>query len=260
MLLLHGFPQDSHCWRAVAPHLAGRFRVAVPDLRGYGGSDKPAAVRDYRTERLEADVIALMEAEGARRAHVVGHDWGGGIAYSLALNHSGRVDKLAILSCPHPQMFAPALLRDPLQILRSWYVAFFQLPWLPERVLSLGAPWLLGGAFRKARRPGAITEEDIAHYVSAIQAPGAARAGLNYYRAAVSLSELAKRGGEPRRIAAPTLILWGEQDAYLGTSLLDGVERYFETPPRVVRIPDCSHWIPEERPELVAGELLAFLS
>jgi len=260
VVLLHGFPQYWYCWRRVIPRLAERFRVIAPDLRGYGESDKPAAVREYRDELLRADVVALMRNEGRERAHVVGHDWGGGIAHSLAIHDPERVEKLVILNCPHPQAYLATLKRDRRQLLRSWYVAFFQLPWLPERLLTLGAPWLFERAFRgTAVNPEAFSDDDLARYVAAIRIDGAARAGINYYRAAFNLAEIRSRKGPLRKISAPTLVLWGERDPWLGASLLKGIERYFTGSLRVQRLPDSSHWVPDEQPERVAQELLNFL-
>ena len=136
VLLLHGFPDFWYGWRRQLPALAAAgFRAVAPDLRGYNLSERPARVADYRIERLADDVAALVRALGADRAHVVGHDWGGLIAWQLAMRHPQVVDRLAILNAPHPARFRRLLL-DPRQGLRSWYVAFFQLPWLPERVLG----------------------------------------------------------------------------------------------------------------------------
>src|SRR5204863_6767394 len=137
VLLLHGFPQFWYAWRHQIPALAQRFKVVAPDLRGYGDTDKPPRVADYRTGVLAADVAALVKALGYDRAHVVGHDWGGGVAWMTALEQSQVVDKLAVLNCPHPKPFSKALRSNLRQLARSWYMFFFQIPALPEAIVRL---------------------------------------------------------------------------------------------------------------------------
>lgn len=213
---------------------------------------------DYRADTLAGDVVALIRALGEESAVVVGHDWGGAIAWTTALEHPEAVRRLTVLNCPHPAAFRRALLSNPRQMLRSWYMGFFQVPWLPERAL-LGR---IESLFRaSAARADAFTDEDLAAYGESFRKPGAATASLNYYRAAFRSPGLLWRLGDAgRRISAPTLVIWGERDKALGAELTDGMERYFSGPFRLERLPEASHWVMEEDPERVNGLLLEFLA
>jgi pimeloyl-ACP methyl ester carboxylesterase len=257
VVLLHGFPEFWYSWRRQIPALAAAgFRVIAPDLRGYNTSDKPAGVGAYRIELLVDDVAGLIGQAGARSAAVVGHDWGGVIAWVLAMRRPDRVGRLAVLNAPHPLAYRREVWRLA-QLLRSWYVLFFQLPWLPERVLRAGNFALLGRMLRsQPTRPGAFTPEDIGWYKSALARPGALTAALNYYRAA-------GRGRGPAAplgpVTAPTLLIWGEKDPYLGVRLSSGLERWVGDL-RVERLPGVSHWVQNDDPERTNALLLEFLA
>lgn len=251
VILLHGFPEYHGGWRKqVGPLAAAGLRVIVPDLRGYGQSNVPTGIDAYRVEALAADIVALADAEGIARFTLVGHDWGGCIAWAVAAWHPDRVARLVILNAPHLDVMKVALRRDPRQMLRSWYVAFFQLPRLPERLLSRNDYAALKGALLGARGR-AVTKADLAPYVVEWSRPGRLTAMLNYYRAL-------RRPGRPLgRIAPPTLILWGQRDIALGFDLAeaslalcdDGELRAF---------PDATHWIQHEEPQAVADAIVAF--
>jgi len=202
------------------PALAERFQVVAPDLRGFGASDKPKGIGAYRTSVVAEDIVGLIHAFDAERAHVVGHDWGGGVAWTVATLHPEAVDRLVVLNCPHPAVMARALRSNWAQIRKSWYIFAFQIPWVPE--------WSFRD--RRAARP-----ED-------------------YYRAAVR-SRVA-RG----KIKAPTLLIWAEDDFALGIELTRGMDGLFESPPQIEYVPDTGHWVMEERPELVNRLLLEFLA
>ena len=152
VLLLHGFPETSHAWRKQIPALANRFRVVAPDLRGYGGSDKPKGVAAYRGSVLADDIAALIHEFGAARAHVAGHDWGGGVAWSLAMLRPDAVDRLVVLNCPHPVVMQQALRSSWTQIRKSWYIFAFQMPWRPEWALSRSGARALKDSLRVARK------------------------------------------------------------------------------------------------------------
>jgi pimeloyl-ACP methyl ester carboxylesterase len=258
VLLLHGFPQCWYSWRRQLPALAAKgFRVAAPDLRGYGDSDKPRGVLNYRIDHLTADVAGLIGALGYEKAAVVGHDWGGGVAWAAALEYPKLVDRLAVLNCPHPKLFLRALRTNRAQLKRSWYIGFFQLPWLPEAVLKRDTGGLIAGS---AVRKEAFTQEDRAYYTEAFRKPGAATGSLNYYRAMVWDPSVAKAiTKDERKIASPTLVIWGDQDQALGKELTEGMEPLFSGPLAIRHVPDASHWIHEEQPELVNGLLADFL-
>jgi pimeloyl-ACP methyl ester carboxylesterase len=181
VLLLHGFPEFWYAWRFVIPRLAAAgFRVAAPDLRGYGLSERPRGTRRYTLDELSADVAGLVRALGEERAAVVGHDWGGVVAFAAAERHADVVDRLVVVNAPHPRAMRREL-RNPDQLRRSWYAGFFQLPWIPEAVLRAGRFALLRRVLRTGpHRRGAVTDEDERRYVEAWSAPGCAHghAGL----------------------------------------------------------------------------------
>jgi pimeloyl-ACP methyl ester carboxylesterase len=259
VLLLHGFPQFWYEWRHQIPALVeAGFRVVAPDMRGYNLSDKPLGVRAYRVELLARDVERLILACGERRASVVGHDWGAIVAWIAAMRYPGRVRKLAILNVPHPARFLEGLL-SPGQLLRSSYMFFFQIPWLPEAVIRAGDFALLRSALRRdPERSGAFTAEDIERYVEAVAQPGALTATLNYYRSL--LRSPRKMGALLGRIEAPVLVIWGERDRSLSRRLAEPPRLWVPNLLRVERLPDASHWVAEDRPREVNALLLDFLS
>ncbi|MCP2015025.1 pimeloyl-ACP methyl ester carboxylesterase [Deinococcus sp. HSC-46F16] len=254
VVLLHGFPEFWEGWtRQIGPLSRAGFRVIVPDLRGYNLSEKPSGVRAYRVGTLQEDVAGLIRALGYERAHVVGHDWGGIIAWALALRQPEVIERLVILNAPHPAAYRRAL-GHPAQWMRSWYVLFFQLPWLPERMLPRFGRWALQGT-----NPAAYLPEERRRYEEAWARPGAATAMVNYYRAMVRLGGLGRGGGAVPPIRVPTLVLWGERDVALRPELADGLEEWVPGV-RVVRFPRASHWVMRDEPLRVNNLLLEFLS
>lgn len=258
VVLLHGFPEFWYSWRHQIPALAAAgYRVVAPDMRGYNQSDKPTGVAAYHTGLLTRDVARLITACGASRASVIGHDWGAVVAWLFAMRHPEMVERLAILNVPHPAVLRAGL-ANPRQLLRSWYVFFFQLPWLPE--WSLGA-----GRFRAVRRvfrtdpvrAGAFSAADIERYVEALAQPGALTASVNYYRALLRFHPLGFTR-ELHVIDAPVLVIWGEQDRALGRELAEPPRRWVPNL-RIERLPDASHWVQVDRPERVNQLLLSFL-
>ena len=260
VLLLHGFPQSSYAWRKQIPALAERFRVVAPDLRGYADSDKPPRVSDYRMPVLVEDIVGLTRELGEERANVVGHDWGGAIAWATAQTHPEIVERLAVLNCPHPAPFQRALRSWSPQLLRSWYLLFFQLPEIPEFIMLRDGAALLGRGLRNgAVHPGAFTDEDILEYRRALSVPGAATAMLNYYRAAFRDALTRRTSAASTTIRAPTLLIWAENDFALGKELTNDMEALFSRDFRLEYVPNTSHWVMEERPELVNRLLMDFL-
>jgi len=258
VVLLHGFPEFWYAWRYQIPALADAgYRVVAPDLRGYNTSDKPSRVRDYRPRVLVQDVADLIVALGAGSAAVAGHDWGGGLAWLLAMQHPKRVERLVLLNAPHPVRFLKGL-RSPRQLRRSWYILAFQLPWLPERLVAARDFQALRWIFRhQPTRPGAFTAQDIDRYVVAAAQPGALRAAINYYRAAFRANPLAQAHGL-RRVDIPTLIIWGDQDRSLGRELAEP-DRAWVPDVRVERIAEASHWVQADDPERVNQLMVDFL-
>ncbi len=259
VILLHGFPDFWYSWRYQIPALVGAgYRVVAPDMRGYNLSDKPREVASYRAAAVAADVAGLIHACGAERAAVVGHDWGAGIAWQFAMLYPAMVECLAILNAPHPLRMLRAL-GTPRQLLKSWYMFFFQLPRLPEAAFRAGNYLLLRQVLRAdpARRD-AFTPVDIERYVAAAAQPGALTGSINYYRALFRQNPQAAIS-QIRRIDAPVLVIWGEQDRYLGSELAQPDPRWVPQA-RVERLPNASHWVHLDQPEEANRLLLEFLS
>ncbi|MEO7206123.1 MAG: alpha/beta hydrolase [Steroidobacteraceae bacterium] len=257
-LCLHGFPESSYSWRHQMPLLAQMgFRVWAPDLRGYGASSRPLGVRAYALEHLEEDVAALIEASGAKDVVLVGHDWGAVIAWYYAMFGRLRISKLIIMNVPHPALMERGW-RTRQQLAKSWYIFFFQLPWIPEWGLARRGCEAIGRAFRgmavdKSRFP----DEVLRVYREAAAAPGALTAMLNYYRALIRGLRRIRRRGTPQ-IDTPTLMIWGEVDAALGKELTYGTEKYVSN--LTLRyLPNVSHWVQQEAPETVNAMIEAWL-
>lgn len=258
VVLLHGFPEFWYAWRhQVAPLADAGFTVVAPDMRGYARSSKPRGVESYHVDTLADDIAALVAHLGHATADVVGHDWGGVVAWHLAGAHPAVVRRLAVLNAPHPARFAEEFRRWR-QLRRSWYVLAFQLPWLPEAALRARDFAAVTRIFeRDPSRAGAFTREDLARYRGAMAEPGALTAMVNYYRAA---GRRVIQGRAERAAVTPheTLLLWGERDRHLDPSLSRGLER---SVPRLttVRFPGASHWIMADEPEEVSRALVGFL-
>lgn len=258
LILLHGFPEFWYSWRHQVPALAAAgFHVFAPDLRGYNLSEKPPSVSAYRIDALLGDVIGLIDHAGAQRAAIAGHDWGGVIAWHFAMRHPQKVEKLIILNAPHPAAYRREL-RSWRQLLKSWYVFFFQVPGLPEQVLGAGDFGWIERLFRhQPVHPEAFGPEDVRLYKQALARPGALTAALNYYRAFMRYrSQRAARNDVP--INVPVLLLWGERDTYLNPRLTEGLSAWVPNL-RVVRFPDVSHWIQNDAPERVTRLMIDFL-
>jgi pimeloyl-ACP methyl ester carboxylesterase len=255
VLLLHGFPDFWYGWRRQIPALAAAgFRVVAPDLRGYNLSDKPGGVGQYSVRALAQDVARLIDGLGERRAHVVGHDWGAGVAWCFAMAYPDRLARLAVLNGPHPERLLSAM-RRPAQLAKSWYIFLFQVPWLPEQALARRGYATLVRAIRdEPTRPGAVTNEDVAAYRSAWSQPGALTAMLNWYRAMLRPGSAAPL----RRIDAPTLVLWGEADPHLGVDLATPKPELVPNA-RIVRLAGASHWVQHDEPERVNDALVEWL-
>ncbi len=257
-VLLHGFPEFWYSWRLQIPALAAAgFRAIAPDQRGYNLSDKPRGVRNYDINFLVDDIAGLIRHLGYEKAIVIGHDWGGGVAWSVAMKHPEMVEKLVILNCPHPAVFAREL-HTIRQLLISWYMFFFQLPLLPEWAISRDNFASLEQTFRNdPARPDAFSKQDVRRYKQALAQPGALTAGINWYRAAFRRGAGALAAATSR-LDMPTLVVWGERDRYLNLRLTRGMEPFVSNL-RVERIPEASHWVQVDAAERVNALMLAFL-
>ncbi|MGD9696487.1 MAG: alpha/beta fold hydrolase [Thermoleophilia bacterium] len=260
VILLHGFPELSHSWRHQLPALAeAGYHAVAPDLRGYGGSDRPAAVEAYAAPKLVGDVAGLIRALGHESAHIVGHDWGGGLAWGLAGNAPQMVRSLTILNAPQGPVSARLRHEDPAQQAKSWYMLLFQFPGVAETWLSQDDFANLHSFVFDTAAPGAFPEEDRRHFIEALSKDGALTAALNWYRANMPPSSWLRRPPDPPRITVPTLIIWGEADANMDIRLLELSAATVTAPLRVERLPGVSHWVQQEVPEKVNELLVDFL-
>lgn len=255
MLMLHGFPEFWYSWRHQIPEFAKYYKVVALDLRGYNDSDKPKTQSAYAMDELVKDVEGVIKGLGYNKCTLVGHDWGGAIAWNFAYKHPDMLDKLIILNLPHPAKFALGL-RTPQQIQRSWYIFFFQLPLLPELFIQSNdyqpiETMLKGMAVDKS----AITQADIDAYKDAAAKRGASTAMINYYRSAFQPKFFNQSFGV---LEVPTLMIWGEKDDALGKELTYGTEAYVRDF-QIKYIPNCSHWVQQEQPSLVNQYMREFL-
>ena len=258
IVLLHGFPEFWYAWRQqIEPLAAAGFRVVAPDMRGYNLSSRPAGVAAYDGDRLASDIRGLIQELGAESALLVGHDWGGTVAWTIAMSHPQVVDRLAILNAAHPRRLMQGL-RKPSQLRKSWYFFYFQLPGLPERQVRAGN-WRFFRNFLRATRPDAYTAQDIERYVEAWSQPGAATGMINYYRFSVRQSpKRAKAQIRPTEV--PTLVIWGQRDRYLGPELAEPDRADVPNLDRVERLPDASHWVHHDEPGRVTQLLIDFFA
>lgn len=249
VILLHGFPANPRSWERVTPALVeAGHRVLVPAQRGYSPGARPRRRRDYRVSELVDDVVALADQAGLDRFAVAGHDWGAPVAWALAARHPERVSALAALSVPHPRAFRSALAGS--QLVRSWYMVFFQLPVVPERILASPV------AVKLLQRTG-LDAELAGAYIDNLRGPGALTGALNWYRALpfdVTATELSG----PVRV--PTLYVWSTKDPFLGRRGAERCADWVRGPYRFELIEDASHWLPETEPRRVASLLVDHLA
>jgi pimeloyl-ACP methyl ester carboxylesterase len=256
IVLLHGFPEFWYGWRLqIEPLAAAGFRVVAPDTRGYNLSSKPDGVQAYDAGQLAADIRGLIKERGAETALLVGHDWGGTIAWTTAMHHPEVVDRLAILNAAHPRKLSQGLQHHPDQLRRSWYFFFFNLPDLPEAVVHADH-WHFFRHFLRDADP-AYSPEEIERYIEAWSQPGAATGMINYYRSSVR-TPLKLAEEQIRPISAPTLVIWGERDRYLRDELAEPEHDDVPNLDRVERLPNASHWVHHDEPERVNQLLIDF--
>jgi pimeloyl-ACP methyl ester carboxylesterase len=248
VLLLHGFPEPWSGWRhQLGPLAEAGFRVLAPDQRGYGASEKPPGVAAYALDRLVADVVALADAAGAGPVALVGHDWGGIVAWWTAVRHPGRVARLVVLNAPHPTAYRRFVRRHPGQLARSAYAIGFQLPGLPEWALGRGDFRALARTLRRTSRPGTFPDALLDDYRRAWSAPGAMTAMLHWYRA--GLRHVPDLSRDPR-VRVPTTLIWGARDGFLRRELAPASLAYCDDG-RLEVLEDATHWLHHEEPERV---------
>jgi pimeloyl-ACP methyl ester carboxylesterase len=260
VLCLHGFPELSFSWRYQLPMLAEQgYEAWAPNLRGYGASSRPPHVEDYDLDKLMDDVAGLIDASGKSSVVLMAHDWGAVIAWQFAIEKKRPLQKLIICNVPHPAPFGKALRSGFAQVRKSWYVLFFQIPWLPEFLLGLDGARGIGEMMRKS----AVDQSNFSPQVLEVYRQNASQRGaltamLNYYRALVrGRNKLAGRGMSV--IEVPTLMIWGEADVALTKESTYGTERYVSDF-RIRYLPRVSHWVQQEAPEQVNAMIKAFLA
>jgi pimeloyl-ACP methyl ester carboxylesterase len=263
VLLLHGFPELARSWFQQIPPLAqAGYRVVVPDMRGYGGTDKTGP---YDLWTLSADIAGLVKSCGREKAIIIGHDWGAGVAWATAVLQPQVVEQLGILNCPHPSVLAKKIFSTPAQFARSWYMFFFQLPWLPEFLTTRDR----GSAIARSLRGGSKvrdhwTREELTPYAESFIQPGAASAAIGYYRAAFRTTFKFDQAALAHPITAPTRIIWGAEDQFLGRDSIDQavMRPYFAAgnTPVIELIEGAGHFVQNEAPDRVNAALLKWLA
>jgi pimeloyl-ACP methyl ester carboxylesterase len=255
LILLHGFPEFWWAWRKqITPLAQAGFHVVVPDMRGYNLSDAPQEVEAYAIDTLAADVVAIADAFGAERFHLVGHDWGAVVGWWVAANYAEHLNRVVLMDGPHPDILSKQALRHPTQALRSSYVAFFQLTWLPEATLGAfdfkGLRTMMEGSGRSdAFEPGAFDR-----YTEAWAHPGSLTAMINYYRAL----RTRKTNSKPARVVSPTLILWAENDPALERHVAEASLELCDRGQLEI-IKGATHWLHLEEPAQINRHIIDFL-
>jgi len=267
VILLHGFPESHRTWRGVVRLLADRFRLVMPDLRGFGASDQPQELEAYATDKLVADIFALADALGIDRFALVGHDWGGATAWAAAIRGNPRVERLAIVNSPHPLVFQRSLIENPEQRAASQYISAFRTPGFERAIEAMGYDTFFAKTFTPHVDLDAIPAEERARYVADWSKTGGMTAMLNWYRAsqmlvpapgaAAEMPEWVSRGVP--KIEIPVMVVWGMKDRALLPLQIDGLDAQC-TDLTVVRLPDAGHFAPWEAPQAVADALLPFLA
>ena len=252
VILLHGFPEFWYGWRKQIAYLAAQgYCVWAPDQRGYNVSDKPKPMAAYSIDQLANDVIGLIDAAGRQQAHLVGHDWGAAVAWWVAAQCGDRLKSLVILNVPKGEVLFRTIATQPRQLLRSWYILFFQLPWLPQTLARLGNGRMLAASLRRSSRPGTFSDSDLDRYRHAWSQPGAVRSMINWYRAAIQKKVAVAGTG---RIKIPTLVIWGVKDAFLLPEMAQASMKYCDNG-KLVYLPEATHWVQHEEADRV-NELL----
>jgi pimeloyl-ACP methyl ester carboxylesterase len=267
IVLVHGFPESHRTWRGIAPLLEDRFRLIMPDQRGFGGSDRPQDVDAYQTKIIVEDLFALADALGIAGFAFVGHDWGGAVAWAAAIGGNPRVERLAIVNSPHPVIFQKSLIESAEQRTASQYITAFRTPGFEQAIEAMGFEAFFEKSFGAHVDLALIPEAEKRQYIAEWSQPGAMTAMLNWYRASplvvppplltVPIPDWVL-GAFPK-VRVPTLVIWGMRDPALLPLQLDGLDRLVEDL-TIIRLPKAGHFAPWETPEPVADALGHFLA
>ncbi|HMG46731.1 MAG TPA: alpha/beta hydrolase [Allosphingosinicella sp.] len=267
IVFLHGFPESHRTWREVAPALARDFRVIAPDQRGFGASDKPEGVEAYRADRVVEDLIALADALGLGRFTLVGHDWGGAIAWLAALRHPDRIARLVIVNAPHPLVFQKSLIEDSAQRTASQYISAFRNPAMEQGIAAMGFETFFAKTFASHADVSRLAPEEKQAYLDDWSQPGALTAMLNWYRASDILVPAPGEAAEAPAwtqapfpsIAVPTLVIWALKDVALLPVQLAGLAALVDDL-RIVTVAEAGHFVPWEEPEPVIAAIRDFMA
>lgn len=267
VILLHGFPESHRTWREVVPRLEDRFRLIMPDQRGFAGSDRPQDMAEYAADKLIDDIFALAEATGVEDFALVGHDWGGAIAWPAAFRNDPRLTKLAIVNAPHPLIFQKSLIEDEEQRAASQYINWFRMPGADKAIEAMGFDVFFQKTMENHIPSGSMPEEERRQYIADWSQPGGMLPMLNWYRASrlivpppgatVPLPDFLLRAFP--KIHVPTLVVWGMKDSALLPLQLDGLDDLVDDL-RIVRLPRVGHFAPWEAGEQVGDALRDFLA
>jgi pimeloyl-ACP methyl ester carboxylesterase len=267
ILFLHGFPESHRTWRSILPDLARDYRVIAPDQRGFGASDRPEGVDHYRTDRILEDLIALADSLGLGRFTLVGHDWGGAVAWLAALRHPDRIARLVVVNAPHPWLFQKSLIEDPAQRAASQYINMFRNPMMEAGIEAMGFEAFFDKSFAAHADVSSIPAGERAAYIADWKRPGALGAMLNWYRASEMVVPQVGEEAEPPiwtllafpGIVVPTLVIWAMKDVALLPVQLDGLHSLVEDL-RIVTVADAGHFVPWERPGPVIAAIRDFMA
>jgi pimeloyl-ACP methyl ester carboxylesterase len=267
LLFLHGFPESHRTWRHQIEDLSRDFRVVAPDQRGFAGSDRPEGVENYETARVIEDALALMDALGVETFTLVGHDWGGAVAWAMALQHPDRVKRLVIVNAPHPLVFQKSLIEDEAQRAASQYMNFFRSPAAEAAIAAMGLETFLDKVMLSHADASKLPAEERQQYLDDWSQPGALTSMLNWYRAGgMVVPAPSEEAAAPLwtlapfpRLRMPTLVVWGLKDTALLPAQLGGLADLVEDL-RIVTSPTASHFITWEEPETVTGAIRDFLA
>uniref|UniRef100_A0A8C9FB75 Epoxide hydrolase 4 n=1 Tax=Pavo cristatus TaxID=9049 RepID=A0A8C9FB75_PAVCR len=259
MLLLHGFPEFWYSWRHQLREFKSEYRVVALDLRGYGETDAPSHKENYKLDFLITDIKDILESLGYNKCVLIGHDWGGMIAWLVAICYPEMVTKLIVVNFPHPSVFTEYILRHPSQLIKSGYYFFFQMPWFPEFMFTVNDFKVLKSLFTSqttgiGRKGCRLTAEDIEAYLYVFSQPGALTGPINHYRNIFSCLPL-----QQHEVIMPTLLLWGERDAFMEVEMAEITRIYVKNHFRLTILSEASHWLQQDQPDIVNKLIWTFL-
>jgi epoxide hydrolase 4 len=257
ILFLHGFPEFWYGWQKQMEYFALKgFHVIVPDQRGYNLSSKPKGVLSYRITTLAEDIIQLIRATSTEKVYMVGHDWGGAVAWAVAYLHPGLLHKVIILNMPHPRVFRQTVRKDLRQMLKSWYIGFFQLSKIPEKVLAMYQYRMMQNSLLRTSLPGTFSLADLQQYRQAWQQPEALHSMINWYRAAMRYKNPFSLGFQ--QVEIPLLLIWGNKDKFLQPEMAQKSLRYCQNG-RLHMMAEATHWLHHEKSKEINELIYQFM-